>query len=340
MLAHEILGIAKKQILQKAVFQLRSTNQNHRVLNDKELNKCKRDINVVLDAYVEDLKSMKTNTIELVVSRFFDGGDIQLKTSKLETEIHTNIRDIILQNLQSHNQSKEVMEHLTNCSQILLDALEAKTYELNGTSPIVGLLRNRFTCRSFSDKPVEQEKLKVILDALELAPCKQNNFPVQLTVLGPGAQEVKDSLFYDSNCWPDHPHLQNPQLLAPLVFVFTKRRMETLSREPGTPTDLNPDHHAYDHVYNIQSGIFSTIICLTAESLGLNTGYCFSVGEGVEAGSMIGQGPVEFAIGVGYARTDVNPRHRTRPQDPPENASSTISERRPNVCEWIDFYGL
>lgn len=341
MLAHEALAISKKTIIQRCLFNLRSTDQKYRVLNEKELSKCKRDISVVLDAYIEDLKTNGTNNTDLIVSRFFVDGVIQLKTTQLEKEVHSFVLTSIINIFKEHQiEDDGALDHINHLANILLTAIDKKTHELNGSSPINELLRNRFTCRSFSDRPVEPEKLKIILDALEMAPCKQNNFPVQISVLGPGAQNVKDTLFYDSHCYPDYPNLVNPQLLAPIVFTFSKRRMEKLSCTPGTPNDLNPQHHAYEWVYNIQSGIFSTIICLTAESLGLNTGYVFALGEGKQAASLIGETCIEFAIGVGYAREDVNPRWRTRPQDPPRESHSALTEPRPALTDWVKFYGL
>lgn len=42
------------------------------------------------------------------------------------------------------------------------------------------LIRNRYSCRSFSDKPLEQEKLDAILEAGRLAPSAVNYQPVRI----------------------------------------------------------------------------------------------------------------------------------------------------------------
>lgn len=45
------------------------------------------------------------------------------------------------------------------------------------------LAKERWTCRKYSDKPVEQEKLDAVLEAARLAPTAKNIQPVQVWVV-------------------------------------------------------------------------------------------------------------------------------------------------------------
>ncbi|MBP3255187.1 MAG: nitroreductase family protein [Clostridia bacterium] len=45
------------------------------------------------------------------------------------------------------------------------------------------VIKNRFSCRKFSDKVVEKEKLNKILEAGRLAPTAKNNQPIKIYVI-------------------------------------------------------------------------------------------------------------------------------------------------------------
>ena len=47
----------------------------------------------------------------------------------------------------------------------------------------IDLARSRYSCRAFSEKPVETEKLDLILEAGRLAPTATNAQPVRVLVL-------------------------------------------------------------------------------------------------------------------------------------------------------------
>ena len=45
------------------------------------------------------------------------------------------------------------------------------------------LAKNRYSCRSFLDKPIEQEKINIILEAARVAPTAVNFQPQRILVL-------------------------------------------------------------------------------------------------------------------------------------------------------------
>ena len=206
---------------------------------------------------------------------------------------------------------------------------------------IVELLENRKTTRSFSKKPVEIFKKKILLDALNRVPSKQNRLPAHVTILDENQIEAKNILYKNSGCWPDNTNIYNPQLLAPLVFLLSYRdtvsniiQQHEKEKIMSCSTDLVLDSEAYITNSCIFFGIASTTILLTAESLNLQTAYCICVSS-EEIYSLLNIRPV-IALCVGYAREDVDDiRNRETPDGKDEKLAE--SETRPNISEWVDY---
>ena len=104
---------------------------------------------------------------------------------------------------------------------------------------------------------------------------------------------------------------------------------------------------------------------MAAESLGLSSGFCFCVGSGNTGPKLLGTQPIEFAVGIGYPRTDydrlfqkpsspaedpmgptndptllVQTRNRLAPWESVENADFAESESRPNFTDWVNLTGF
>jgi hypothetical protein len=335
--AAQLLNYNKEELKNKYAEYI-VTNYPYRT---QDFNKCARDIDLVLSAYYNDLMYSTDMQTKFITSRFFKNNILQLKSTDVELDVHQkllqDIKVIFLANNESQAASK--VEELAN---IFLEALHNGKFEPEPQNLITDVLTNRVTCRSFSQQPIELDKVRVILSALERSPSKQNRMPIEITVLGPNAIAEKESIYLESHCGPDFPHLYNPQLLAPLVFLFSKRDSQKLY--PGDDTvsrDLNPNNYAYVKNCNIQIGICTTIICLAAESLGLQTGYCFSVDQGNTGPMMLGTKNIEFGFGVGYARDDVSDiRYRTKPLEDSSASVKTISETGVYFNDWVNFVGF
>jgi nitroreductase len=72
-------------------------------------------------------------------------------------------------------------------------------------------IQNRFSCRAFSDVPVENEKMKKLLDAINLAPSAGNKQAYKIAVVR--SEETKKDLAYASN-------EQDFMVKAPYLLVF------------------------------------------------------------------------------------------------------------------------
>lgn len=67
-----------------------------------------------------------------------------------------------------------------------LDSPDAFIGSTKGNAPLLALMRDRFSVRSFSQKPIEKEKLEAILIAGQIAPTAVNFQPQKIYVLQSG----------------------------------------------------------------------------------------------------------------------------------------------------------
>ena len=67
------------------------------------------------------------------------------------------------------------------------------------------LIRNRYSVRAYKPKPVEEEKLNIILEAARLAPTATNNQPFQLIVIHTKGREEELSKIYRKDWFVQAP---------------------------------------------------------------------------------------------------------------------------------------
>jgi len=67
------------------------------------------------------------------------------------------------------------------------------------------LIRNRYSVRAYQSKPVEEEKLNIILEAARLAPTATNNQPFQLIIIHTKGREEELSKIYRKDWFVQAP---------------------------------------------------------------------------------------------------------------------------------------
>lgn len=201
------------------------------------------------------------------------------------------------------------------------------------TSQVLDILKNRQTCRSFSSTPVESDKIQILKEALEYSPSKQNTYPCQVRILGPNAVEEKEQLYTTTHCAPQFPNMYNPQILAPVVFLFLAD--ENLSQI----WDKKQYKRMYKYAY-LQSGLSAMALVAVAEEIGLDTGFVAALDASIPLQGIDYEERVLFGVGVGYHRDDVPERHRCRPDQSANSAHKTDAETKPNFGSWVTEVGF
>ncbi len=141
------------------------------------------------------------------------------------------------------------------------------------------LIQNRYSCRAFAAKPVEQEKVDRILEAGRIAPTAVNKQPVHVwAVSSPEALEAITGV-------------TRSNYGAPLILVVGCR-----------PTDAWVRRYDGKNGAEVDASIVATYLMLAAENEGLATLWVGSFGPAVLAGILPGTEGYELVamINVGY----------------------------------------
>ena len=235
---------------------------------------------------------------------------------------------------------------LKECADSLIDKLQngIKDYEENS---IVTLLKSRYQCRAFSKKPVELDKVQILLDALELVPAKQCVQSTRVDVLGPRALVDKEFIYNDTICTLN-PTCMNPQIFAPLTFVFSERyKFKELSdAEKLQVPELDRSSSTHDKNRYISLGMSLAVLAITAKSLGLESGFCAAVGPGSYSKEVLQRKTMtDFVFGIGYPREDFDaPRTRLEPDKPKDQYQGVIlttsDYKQSSFSDWIHLRGF
>lgn len=169
----------------------------------------------------------------------------------------------------------------------------------------LSLIRSRRSCRKYSDKAVEKEKIERIIEAGRLAPSACN------------AQPWKFIIVDDRSILQDLSEAASAKLLgmnwfvnqAPVLIIVVREKANITSRIGGTVK--NKDYSLID------IGIASENICLQAEAEGL--GSCILGWFDEERVKKILSIPkskrVELIITLGYSLAEKKERGRKPPEE-------------------------
>ena len=187
------------------------------------------------------------------------------------------------------------------------------------------ILKTRFTARSFADIPVDAGHLTQAIEVLKIVPSKQNVHPYSVNIFGYEHSKVKEELFKLTSCGEPIPEIYNPQVLAPLLLVWSYRSNHNASEDVN---QFGNGHNYIEQLHNsmIEVGMSAMAVMTKFHELGYVSGFCkcFEIEKIKEVLSI--SHDVILILGVGYPST--TPRiGRTRP---------TIRYRKkPNFDTWI-----
>lgn len=160
----------------------------------------------------------------------------------------------------------------------------------------IDLAKSRYSCRAFSEKPVETEKLDLILDAGRLAPTATNAQPVRVLVLKSEAALTKLR------------GLTRMAYNAPVVLVVLY------------DTDVSWKAANYNDPFDagdMDASIVATHLMLAAKSVGLDSLWAraFNAAEVAKAFDLPENVHVACIVDIGYADPEKggpSPRHSAR----------------------------
>ena len=184
---------------------------------------------------------------------------------------------------------------------------------------IDNILKTRFTARSFADMPVDTDHLTQVLEVLKIVPSKQNVYPYSVNIFGYEHSEVKEELFKLTSCGEPIPNAYNPQVLAPVLFVWSYR---PIKKDASNLNQLGHTHTYEQQLHNsmIEVGMSAMTVMNKFHELGYVSGFCKCF-NGIEAKKVLSiPQEIILTMGVGYpslnsriGRSRESPQYQTKP---------------------------
>ena len=172
-------------------------------------------------------------------------------------------------------------------------------------------LRNRYTAKWWDPIPLEDEKIKAIIECAYLAPSKQGNYDFEIAVLtdSPAGKEFKQWLYWDNTACLDKVRGKpgeglrryNGQVLAPVVMIWLAKQFDQ------TVNDYNENKFLRT---NNDCIISATMAMCQAEELGVNTGFCGCIG-GQEIADRLNKPKLTAVVSMGFGYATSHSTNRT-----------------------------
>jgi hypothetical protein len=171
---------------------------------------------------------------------------------------------------------------------------------------LVDHLTNRFTAKWWEATSIESDKVEAITQAAYLSPSKQGLYEFEIVALTESdfGKEFKQWLYWENTACLNKvrgaqgPGLRrfNGQVLAPMVMIWLGKRY---GKDPNIYGETNWSRVRDDCI------ISSTMAMCQAEELGVQTGFCGSIG-GIDIANRLGKQDkvAEIVVGFGYANAD------------------------------------
>ena len=152
-------------------------------------NKCIRDLNFMLNAYISDLRDNTDINTKFIGQTFWKGKQRQLKSFEVEIAVHNYIFEYIKQNILTDNESIEKLCSLKNTLNYLIEVGPD-----NSVMDIIGKRKHVYVYKE-DDIPSAHDIKEILLKAWQITPSKQNIMPYKVSVLGPDARETKSKIY-------------------------------------------------------------------------------------------------------------------------------------------------
>lgn len=164
---------------------------NHPARTD-DYNKCVRDLNFVLDAYIDDLTLDTTRNIYYVASRYWFNDERQIQDYETEIAVHDYMIGYILNNIIT-DQDNLYKDKLINLKSILVETIKTGPEYMNYSY----MHRYQYVMEYDTENLPDPFLIKQSLyEAWASTPTKQHFMPYNIFVLGPSDKKIKELMYY------------------------------------------------------------------------------------------------------------------------------------------------
>ena len=152
-------------------------------------NKCKRDLDHILNALFTDLKDNTDCNIKFIGSTFWKGGIRQLKSFEAELAVYDYIVDHVVSNLSV---DENINNNLIKLKNTLKDIIE-----YGPGASVLDVIGKRKHVYEYKDDDIPDLSTirEIFLKAWHITPSKQNIMPYSVNILGPDQTAYKTSIY-------------------------------------------------------------------------------------------------------------------------------------------------
>lgn len=139
-------------------------------------------------------------------------------------------------------------------------------------------------------------------------PSKQNRVKYQMHVLDWSNHQLRMDLYATTDRSPVNEQWShyNPQVLAPYLFVWSDRDLDTIVLPQDGKTDINIEYQNPEWARQsnmLEIGLSSMFVALSAADKGLQSGFCKCIKNAEIIDDKYGFWPL-LMLGVGYEKPD------------------------------------
>lgn len=137
-------------------------------------------------------------------------------------------------------------------------------------------------------------------------PSKQNRVKYQMHVLDWSNHQLRMDLYATTDRSPSSPNWSkyNPQVLAPYLFIWSDRDLDTILLPQDGKTDINIEYKNNEWAKRanmLEIGLSSMFVALSAADKGLQSGFCKCIKDPQTIEDKYGFEPI-LMLGVGYEK--------------------------------------
>lgn len=248
-----------------------------------EYDKCFRDLNYIINAFVHDLNDDSTSNTIYIGNKFWIRDQLQITDKSVEIKVYNRMIEYIDKN---YSLSTEFILKITNLKNILCTIIDKGPIEESTSWQRDASLR--FNTYNWKDDVPSKEMIEDIINDLHnYSPSKQKIVRYKIEVYRNNNEEKRNKIYRAHATSKKDDAIHNPQVLAPWLLFF-KRRIEAKDQDKFRESD-----------FYIDLGIAISHIIYSATSKGLDTGLSRCINYPELIIDAIGYHP-EMTIGIGY----------------------------------------
>jgi len=279
-----ILTQNKTYYIETAI-QFIKNNFPNRTLN---YDKCKHDIELLLDAMIIDIDNNSTSRTDYISKKFYSRGVRQLKSTNAEIAVYNYLQGLINQNIECN---LELIAKINELISIIKFNIENKPiYNVGSWNYITENRINSYKWKN--DVPPKYLIDDILREMHEFMPSKQRRVRYKIAIIEANKHLDLQLQIYKGT-WTSPGSLNgryNPQVLAPYILAFDYRY------------ETNVDIKSVDwwkQEASQEFGLASMFISLAAIDKGLSVGFCACIQNRKQIKDIIGIEPI-FYLGIGY----------------------------------------